>query len=194
MAPSKAGETCCCAVQHNKSMPMSQLWGGKHMPVSRCLASTSMLSCTAADAARKDHSTEDMCNPSNPAAGRQLGTYHAYMDVNKLLLRPRKLLSTPTTKPLSFGKLRTQVTRELVSYHTPMFPATRPTQQCSWVQLPAACNAFRRMLGDVASGLRQQGSCPAACFANYHLGVAWDGGYCCWCLPLDTPLVLLGLA
>lgn len=39
-----------------------------------------------------------------------------------LLLRPRKLFSTPTTKPLSLGKLRTLVTNALVSYQVPMLP------------------------------------------------------------------------
>jgi hypothetical protein len=50
------------------------------------------------------------------------------MDVNRLLLSPRKLLSTPTTKPLSFGKFLTLVTKELVSYHVPMFPGISSTR------------------------------------------------------------------
>lgn len=41
----------------------------------------------------------------------------------------RKDLSTPTTKPRSFGKLRTLVTRADVSNHTPPLPVPASGQQ-----------------------------------------------------------------
>jgi hypothetical protein len=114
-----------------------------------------------------------------------------------LLLSPRKLLSTPTTNPLSLGKLRTLVTRELVSYHVPMFPAARhkrqeavPDQSCPAAlrytsQHHLACNGLDAAIkGLYISHVRLLGIRRFAAVAGYSACCDAGGDACLshsWC-------------